>query len=176
MSERRPILGFESYSVSDVGEVRREIDSATGSRAGRVLHQHTVRGYKLVWLYGAGTRELRGVHRVLWEAFNGPIPPGLQINHRNGDKCDNRLENLELVTPAENTRHAIEVLGRRRDGEAHNMAKLTEATVSELRREHTAGARNTALAERFGLSRSTVHRIVTGRSWKRSMDLLYRTN
>lgn len=168
MSERRPILGFENYSVSTGGEVRREVDSKTGSPAGRVLRQHTVRGYRLVWLYGDGSRKLRSVHRVLWEAFNGEIPDGLQVNHRNGDKLDNRLENLELVTPAENTRHAIDVLGRRRDGEDHSMAKVTEKDVFELRKSFAAGARSVELAERFGLSRSAVHRIVTGRTWTRA--------
>ena len=41
-------------------------------------------------------------HRIVWEAFNGPIPAGLQINHINEDKTDNRLDNLNLMTPKEN--------------------------------------------------------------------------
>lgn len=41
-------------------------------------------------------------HRIVWEAFNGPIPEGMQINHINEKKDDNRLENLNLMTPKEN--------------------------------------------------------------------------
>ena len=41
-------------------------------------------------------------HRVIWYYFNGEIPEGMQIDHINGDKTDNRLENLRLVTPKEN--------------------------------------------------------------------------
>ena len=42
------------------------------------------------------------VHRLLWETFKGPIPPGMTVNHINHDRHDNRLENLELVSNREN--------------------------------------------------------------------------
>lgn len=44
------------------------------------------------------------VHRLIWEAFNGEIPEGMQIDHINNDRTDNRLENLQLVTCSENNR------------------------------------------------------------------------
>lgn len=45
-------------------------------------------------------------HRIIWENLKGPIPDGLEINHINGKKDDNRLDNLELVTHKDNVRHA----------------------------------------------------------------------
>jgi hypothetical protein len=48
------------------------------------------------------------VHRAMWEAFVGPIPEGMEINHKNLDRADNRLENLELLTHRENIQHAID--------------------------------------------------------------------
>lgn len=60
-----------------------------------------------------GVYRTRFVHRLVWEAFNGEIPKNLEINHKNGIKHDNRLENLELVTKSENIRHAIKNLGHR---------------------------------------------------------------
>ncbi|MBE9142094.1 HNH endonuclease signature motif containing protein [Planktothrix mougeotii] len=60
-------------------------------------------GYRQISCYGKTFL----VHRVVWEAFNGEIPQGLQINHIDGNKANNSLSNLELVTPAENIRHAV---------------------------------------------------------------------
>jgi hypothetical protein len=48
------------------------------------------------------------VHRAMWEAFNGPIPEGMEINHKNLDRADNRLDNFELLTHRENIKHAID--------------------------------------------------------------------
>ncbi len=49
------------------------------------------------------------VHRAVWEAFNGPIPDRLEVNHKNLIRDDNRLENLELLTHQENVRHAFDI-------------------------------------------------------------------
>jgi hypothetical protein len=43
--------------------------------------------------------------RLVWFAVNGPIPEGMQINHKNHDRADDNISNLELVTPAENSRY-----------------------------------------------------------------------
>lgn len=55
-------------------------------------------------------------HRLVWRVFKGPIPSGMTVNHKNGNKHCNRLSNLELLTRAANTRHMVRVLrrGRRR--------------------------------------------------------------
>ena len=59
-------------------------------------------GYKYVTLYNGDNKRNFYIHRLVWTAFNGNIPEGLQVNHKNEDKGDNRLDNLELLTQKEN--------------------------------------------------------------------------
>lgn len=58
-------------------------------------------GYVCVTLDGKIYRS----HRIIWEMFNGPIPKGMQIDHVNHIRCDNRLVNLRLVTQEENRKN-----------------------------------------------------------------------
>jgi len=50
----------------------------------------------------------RSVHRMVWEAFNGRIKDRLEINHKDLDRANNRLDNLEVVTHQQNIKHAID--------------------------------------------------------------------
>ena len=105
-------------------------------------------------------------HRLVWRHFKGPIPPGLTINHLNGIKKDNRPENLELATYAEQVKHARQVLGKMSQaGEKNNQAKLREAAIREIRRRRTAGESLKSIAASFGISDRTVSKIALGRAW-----------
>lgn len=96
-----PILVCEGYEVSNYGRVRSLNYLRTGKT--RILSPFkTGGGYLQVGLWKDGKGKLYKVHRLVWEAFNGPIPEGMQVNHINEDKTDNRLENLNLMTPKEN--------------------------------------------------------------------------
>jgi len=55
-----------------------------------------------------GTYTRKRVHRVIWETFKGPIEGRLEINHKDLDRTNNRLDNLEVVTHQQNLQHAID--------------------------------------------------------------------
>lgn len=69
------------------------------------LKKGNTTGYEYVSIDG----KLKLAHRLVWEAFNGVIPEGMEIDHINTDRLDNRLENLRLVTPSENKRNPLTI-------------------------------------------------------------------
>lgn len=121
-------------------------------------------GYVLVRL--ARKRRFR-VHRLVAEAFLGPCPDGHEVNHRNGNKADNRPGNLEYLTHAENQRHAfatgLQVPVR---GEGHGRHRLRAEDVLEIRRERASGLSCRAIASRFGVHPNTVDLAARGLTWR----------
>ena len=101
------IPGYEGrYQVSNLGRVKSlAVLGKTGcSNKDRILKNNvSVYGYARVTLWKNKKPKLFFIHRLVWLAFNGCIPEGMQINHINENKLDNRLENLNLMTPKENT-------------------------------------------------------------------------
>lgn len=93
-----PLPHFKAYRVTEYGEIL--------STRGKPLCQWSDNmGYKQVVLYKDGKRCYKRVHRLVYEAFMGPIPKNLIVNHIDGDKENNCLSNLELITNAENIKH-----------------------------------------------------------------------
>jgi len=79
-----------------------------GNAAYRPCKIKLLKGYFQVSLCRNGVYARRAVHRILWEAFNGRIEGRLEINHKDLDRANNRLDNLEIVTHQQNIQHAID--------------------------------------------------------------------
>lgn len=108
-------------------------------------------------------------HRIVWFHFKGRIPDGLTINHKNGNKTDNRLENLELATRSQQTIHAINVLGFRpkaHSGSENGRARLSDNDVREIRSRYLSGESIKNLSEKYGMSYPGMCHLIKGRSWK----------
>ena len=160
MEKWLPVVYFEGlYEVSDLGRVR-------SVRRNRLMKLEGVKGYRRVMLSVDGVTARHFVHAMVMRAFVGPCPPGHEINHKRGDRSDNRLSMLEYVTPSQNNKHAYDVLKKvPQAGSKHGMSKLTEAAAREIRDLRANGSRLTELADAFGVSITTISEACNRRHW-----------
>ncbi len=112
MERWKPVPGYEGfYEVSDRGDVR-SLKRATTS--GKVLKlSKTKHGYLKVTLSKNGEHKTAAVHRLVALAFLENPDNKQEVNHKNGIRTDNSLENLEWVTNSENQLHAYRELGKK---------------------------------------------------------------
>ena len=95
----RDIPNYEGlYQISNLGRVK----SFYGLKEKILKPGILNNGYYRVILCKQSIKKTYLVHRLVWETFNGTIPEGLQVNHLNEVKTDNRLSNLNLMTQKEN--------------------------------------------------------------------------
>lgn len=101
----KDIPGYEGrYQVSNTGKLKSMNYRHTG--APRIIAPRDTHGYKCVHISNSDKKcRNHYVHRLVWEAFVGPIPEGLQINHKDENKSNNSLENLELMTSKQNNNY-----------------------------------------------------------------------
>lgn len=118
------------YSVSDLGRVRREIAYRSTQR-GRILKPALQgNGYPIVSIAIDNKKTTRLVHQLVMQTFVGQSTQ--QVNHKDGDKQNNRWLNLEYVTPSENAQHA-HLIGLYTHGEANPTAKFSDAQVRHIK-------------------------------------------
>jgi len=102
MEEWREVKGSNGYEVSNMGRVR-----STRSMARILKPYDNGRGYPVVDLHYGKRRWARVIHKIVAEVFmNSEAFPGFEINHKNNDKYDNRVVNLEYATRSQNMKHA----------------------------------------------------------------------
>ena len=103
------IYGCTDYKAdSETGE----IISLKGKNEKSLKQIINKSGYCRVQLSWNSKHKMYLVHRLIWEAFNGPIPKGLQINHKDENKLNNCLNNLEVVTPQYNVMYGTAIKRR----------------------------------------------------------------
>jgi len=178
--EWRKIPSTAGYEASDDGQIRSpDIEQTlqgrggsvyTRKRSGRVLSQgsHSA-GYKSCTVITLdGKQSSRTVHSLVMEAFAGPAD-GMWINHKNGIKTDNRLENLEYCSASDNQRHAIATgLAPKppvKRGVEQHKARLSEIEVRRIRAYAKLNWSGKAIADFFGVGDTTVFNILKGNSW-----------
>lgn len=148
------------YQVSNLGRVK----SLWFEREKILKPKETTRRYLRIALFKEGEEKSFPVHRLVMLAFVGPS--NLQVNHKNGIKSDNKLENIEYCTRSENMIHAYAAgLKIPIKGEKHYASKLTRSCAERIKYGHQ-GVSQKEIAEIYGISLCTVSRIRSGKKWK----------
>jgi hypothetical protein len=170
--EWRKIAGFENYEVSNFGLVR-SIKRFTG-KGGNYINDKLVylkpsddgSGYLQVILYNNKKPKSFKVHKIVANSFIPNIHNKPTVNHINGIKYDNSVQNLEWATRSENTKHKYIIGIDNNKGENHPSNKLTELQVLEIRERFNSGETDRCkLSIEYGVSSGHIFSIVKRISW-----------
>jgi len=164
----KDIPGYEGlYQINKMGQVK-------NIRFGREmpLKPGLMRDYYGYRLSKNGKSRTERPNRLVLMAFARLPNENEQANHKNGDKLDNRLDNLEWVTPSENVIHSFEILGREKPvppryfGQNHPRSKITNKQAKEIYLAYKKGEGIASLARKYNIGETTVRHLVKGDTWK----------
>lgn len=161
----RDVVGIPGYQVSNTGLVKSLQKEFTDKR-GRLWRRHGSdmqlrkdrKGYLSVLLsYPHGKGKLYKVHRLVAKAFVDNPDNLPQVNHLNGIKSDNRVENLEWSNNSENIKHAYQVgLLRKPTGELNPSAKLKNKDLPRIFELRKTGMSYQKIGALFGVSKTCI--------------------
>lgn len=158
----KEIPNYNGYFATKEGDIY-------SSKSGELkkMKTHTRKSYLRVGLSSHGKRRHKSVHRLVLETYQ-PIVDScdLEVNHLNGVKDDNRLENLEWCTRSENATHAYALGLQCKKGENNGRAKMDVYKVRDIRRRFEEGESVSDMAKEYGLHSCNIRRIVNRETWK----------
>lgn len=155
------IEGYEGYyKISNLGKVN-------SLRNKKILKPYLSDGYYRVTLCVNGNRKIYKIHRLVAKSFVLNTHNKLHVNHMDGNKINNNIDNLEWCTNHENRIHAA-LIGLMPYGENHCNSKLTNKQVLEIRKKYIPFKYGqTKLAKEYGVHHSTIQDILNYKQWKR---------
>ena len=159
MEEWERIADFPGYEVSNTGLVRSTV-------TGRLIAGHILKnGYRQVCLSIDKKPVYRVVHRLVMAAFWGEIPDGMEVNHKDGVKLNNHIDNLEYVTHRDNMTHSLYSLN-------NPGRKLTSQDADDIRRRRANRERLIDVANLYQITPAMVRRIAKNLAWKNDLVVI----
>lgn len=174
MNTWKPVPGYEGiYEVSSTGSIRsvsRELTDCNGFKRHKqgknICQSVSNKGYNLVCLCnGQQTKEKQVlVHRIVAEAFIPNPENKPQVNHKDGNKLNNDVSNLEWCTASENVQHAVDTRLRiAQRGDQRPSALLSNDQVNKIRRDLRNGTTTlNQIAQELNVSASVIRRAANG--------------
>ena len=160
----KQIPGFLRYQASNAGRLRSSNYKNSGLT--KILKPALSEDgyYQIMLKHDSGKYKSWKVHKFITLAFYGEKSKGLEVNHKDGIKVNNVIDNLEYCTHSENCQHSFDIgLQEAKAGHLNGMAKLTSEQVKEAREAKENGGRfwgRNEMAERFGISAKHLQKIV----------------
>ena len=155
------ITSFKGYEVWSDGSIRNKNSDSFKKP------YYNPKGYTRSQFYYEGKSHGWLWHRFIAEAFLGPCPEGYEVNHKNGIRDDNRIENLEYLTKSQNNQLSYDSGRRNVSGVKNANCKTSEGQVRRVCEILESGDWRTTveIAERTGVSKHTVRAIKAKRQW-----------
>ena len=150
----------DTYEISNTGKVRRK--GKLTERKLRLKHD----GYLDVMLYKDGKHLTCSIHRLVATTFLENTDNKRTVNHIDGDKTNNNVDNLQWATDSEQQKHAYDNgLRVPTKGEQHGRAKLTKDEVREIRERRDIGWSIIKLAKEYGVDQKNIYSIIHRKLW-----------
>lgn len=165
-----PVFGLDcGIEVSNHGRIRSHREWTDG-KSWRLIGQYPAKDGRMrtrFKLYPDEPRRNYLVHRLVALTFSCPVGEGRgHINHKDGDPANNRLDNLEWCTPAENNRHAIETGIVYHVGEAGPRALRRNKDAADIRALRAKGMKYKDILAAYPMAKSTLSYLINGRTWR----------
>lgn len=167
MENWKPVVGYEGiYEVSDQGRIKR-VRPYNSTIAGHILLSRRNRcGYSQISLSKNSSAKTKTIHRAVAEAFIPNPENKREVNHRDGNKENNLLSNLEWVTSSENQLHSYNYLGKKvPTGSVRSDSKFTQQDVRRIRMASELITQQ-EIANIFKTGQSHINMIVNRRIYK----------
>lgn len=111
------------------------------------------------------------IHQIIWVSANGSYDSSTEINHKDGNKLNNLLENLELVSKSENIKHAFVSGLREHGGTTWWISKLTKENLRDIYRLRKLGWKQEKIAKKFNVNQGSISNVLLGKHYKKEAPL-----
>lgn len=177
----KDIEGYEGYyQVSNMGKVKslprfKNFRNLKVRVEGKVLNP-APRTKNYLWVSFRKDHTLKqfSIHRLVAKAFIPNLENKAEVNHIDGNKLNNRMDNLEWMTRVENAKHAAPVYLR---GEKNPKSKFTPDQIEDIRRNYTGKwGEKTRLSEKYNVTLASILNIIKLKSWSHLSKSLQKVN